>query len=221
MSAVSIEGTPSGDSFHSAGEFVDARDSIAVEDAFHALSEWGSLPESRGSFGSLRAESEAKADHLRRFWRLVKDQRAKRSTNFGLLLRKRRKQHRSRQTVSTESSSLRDRSAAANRIASPEEDQDLRDGLDTPTPDVSSDEDRSSVSFDVEQSKHRGSGLFDAAKNHLFYTIERRRETTKPKISVLNLSTLQRIILHCIQNDLAEEGRQRGLQGRNTQEYRQ
>lgn len=174
MSTDSVESQSSEDSFHSAGEFVDTPDSIAVEDAFNVLSEWGSLPESRGSFGSLGAESEAKADHLRRFWRYVKDQRAKRSTIFGLLLRKRRKQHRSGQTVSTESSSLRDRFDAANEIASPEEDQDLRDGLDIPTPDISSDEDSSSVRFDVEQSKHRGSGLFDAAKNHLFYTIERK-----------------------------------------------
>ncbi|GAB1744776.1 hypothetical protein NU219Hw_g2592t1 [Hortaea werneckii] len=204
MSVDCREDPSSEESFHSAGEFVDAPDFVAVHDAFSSLPESGSLPELPDSIRRSGTESERSRHRSRDVWRRVKGPRAKRLAKVGLLPRKYWNQHRGRQTISKEGRSGRDQSAnTASEPIPREEDQDLRDGFNTPSPHASSYADSSSVSLGEEQSRH-GQRLFDAAKNHLFYTIERRRETPKPKLPVLKLSTLQRIILHCIQTDLAK-----------------
>ncbi|KAI6899168.1 hypothetical protein KC318_g9309 [Hortaea werneckii] len=203
MSVDSRESQSSEESFHSASEFVDVSGSIAVDDEFNALWERATRPRVRGPLRASGTESGRSRHPSRSFWQRVKGPRAKKLANSGLLLRNYRNQNHGSETVSIESWSWGDRytGTAGERI--PQEDQGLQDGFETPSLHDLSDGDSSSVSFAPEQSKHR-QRLFDAAKNHLFYTIERRRETSKPKLSVLNLSTLQRIILHCIQTDLAK-----------------
>lgn len=47
--------------------------------------------------------------------------------------------------------------------------------------------------------------LFDAAKVEIFYTLTKKEDREKPKIAVLNIAALQRLPLHKLQQQIAEE----------------
>jgi hypothetical protein len=55
----------------------------------------------------------------------------------------------------------------------------------------------------VDKQVYRRESIFDAGKGDLFYTLTRKENNTMPKTSVLNIATLQHIVLRDIQHDIA------------------